>query len=148
MTEATFVIESNIAIPPRTIPNAGPRDSKYPVDQMEEGQGFAIPISGADAEAIEKSARQKQSQMSGLAKARGIKLVTRFYPGGEDGASPFASVPAPCLGVWHGGKADPKKPKAKKADGEQAEQNADAGTQAAAETQTQTPAAADDVVEL
>lgn len=111
MTEQTataplFAIEGGVPIPPRTIPNAGPRDSKYPVDQLQEGQAFAVPVKD------EKEARQKQSQMSGLAKSRHIKLVTRFYRDGEQ--SPFANTPAPCLGVWHGGKADPKarKPKA------------------------------------
>lgn len=115
MTTA-FTIESNIAIPARTIPHAGPRESKYPVDQLQEGQAFAVAVKD------EKEARQKQSQFSGLAKSRGIKLVTRFFSGEEGSASPFANTPAPCLGIWHDGKAVPKAPKAPKS----ADANADA----------------------
>lgn len=111
----TFVIESGVALPPRTIPNAGPRESKYPVDSLQEGQAFAVPVTD------EKQARQKQSQFSGLAKTRGIKLVTRYFSGEEGSESPFANTPAPCLGVWHGGKATPKK---KKADASEAAPNA------------------------
>lgn len=122
MSEVTFVVESGVALPPRTIPNAGPRDSKYPVDQLQEGQSFAIPLGNyaedgtftpfaAGSEDAEKQARQKQSQMSGLAKNRGIKLATRYFDGSDEGKSPFASTPAPCLGVWHGGKAKAKAPK-------------------------------------
>lgn len=99
MNDATdteiFTIESGVAIPARTIPSAGPRESKYPVDKLVQGQAFAVPVTD------EKQARQKQSQFSGLAKTRGIKLVTRFFA--KD--SPFASVPAPCLGIWHDGPA-------------------------------------------
>lgn len=117
MSEVTFVIESGVALPPRTIPNAGPRESKYPVDQLQEGQSFAIPLGewdgdvfkpfAAGSEEAEKQARQKQSQMSGLAKNRGIKLSTRYFAD----ESPFGSTPAPCLGVWHAGKAKPRKAK-------------------------------------
>lgn len=116
-----FTIESNIAIPARTIPHAGPRESKYPVDQLQEGQAFAVSVRD------EKEARQKQSQFSGLGKSRGIKLVTRFFSGVSDETqSPFASTPAPCLGIWHMGKAEPKAPKAPKATAEGADANADA----------------------
>lgn len=124
MSEVLFVVESGVALPPRTIPNAGPRDSKYPVDQLQEGQSFAIPLGNYNedgsftafaggSEEAEKQARQKQSQMSGLAKNRGIKLTTRYFSGADaDNASPFASVKAPCLGVWHAGKATKKEKKA------------------------------------
>ncbi len=114
---STFTIESGVAIPARTIPNAGPRASKYPVDQLQEGQGFAVPLGTYDendnftafapgSDEAQKQARQKQSQFSGLAKTRGIKLVTRYFATQED--NPFTSVAAPCLGVWHGGPAEQK----------------------------------------
>ena len=109
---AVFTIESGIAIPARTIPNAGPRESKYPVDQLQEGQAFAVPVRD------EKEARQKQSQFSGLAKTRKISLVTRFYSGEGENVSPFPNTPAPCLGIWHNGAAKPKK--VKKADANEA----------------------------
>lgn len=136
-TQPLFQIESAVPLPPRTIPNAGPRESKYPVDQLQEGQAFAVPVKD------EKEARQKQSQMSGLAKTRGIKLVTRFFREGEQ--SPFASTPAPCLGVWHGGKADEKKADAGTAAATDA--NADAGNAGEA-SDTNAAAAQDGTIEL
>lgn len=105
-----FTIEDGVAIPARTLPNAGPRESMYPLDSLKEGQAFAIPV--ADS----KASRQKQSQMSSLAKTRGISLITRFFDGSEGNQSPFPSTPAPCLGVWHGGPAKEKKPRKSKAD--------------------------------
>jgi hypothetical protein len=83
----SFVIQKGIAIPPRTIPNAGPRQSKYPLDEMEQGDSFDITVEG------EKQARQKQSQFSSLAKTRRIKLVTRYLA--AEGI----------LRVWHDGDA-------------------------------------------
>jgi hypothetical protein len=129
-----FVIESGVALPPRTIPNAGPRESQYPVDKLTQGQAFAIPLGtydeagnftafAAGSDEALKQSRQKQSQMSSLARTRNISLVTRYYSGVGESQSPFSNVPAPCLGVWHDGPAKEKKPrKSKKADG-----NADAG---------------------
>lgn len=137
MNDAIFQIEQGIAIPARTIPNAGPRESKYPVDKLQPGQAFAVPVKD------EKEARQKQSQMSGLAKTRGIKLVTRFFRDGEQ--SPFANTPAPCLGVWHGGEAE------KKAEGEQAEGTADTNAddqQDATQVEASDAAGADDTLVL
>lgn len=153
MSEIAFVIEDGVAIPPRTVPNAGPRESKYPVDALKQGQSFAIALGtygedgsftqfAAGSEEAEKQARQKQSQMSGLAKNRKIKLLTRYYSGVEGLESPFASVKAPCLGVWHDGEAKPKQRKAK-------EENA-APQAPAAPDAPQAPAApaSDDVVTL
>lgn len=103
-----FVIEDSVAIPARTIPNAGPRESKYPVGELNVGQGFAIPVKD------EKESRQKQSQMSSLARSRNIKLQTRFFSGEDGNVSPFKSTPAPCLGVWRvEGTATKRTPKAK-----------------------------------
>ncbi|MES2704815.1 MAG: hypothetical protein V4649_19400 [Bacteroidota bacterium] len=83
----SFTINKGIAIPPRTIPNAGPRQSKYPLDDMEQGDSFDIVVES------EKQARQKQSQFSSLAKTRRIKLVTRYLA--AEGL----------LRVWHDGDA-------------------------------------------
>ena len=140
MSHVNFVIESGVAIPPRTIPNAGPRESQYPVDKLQEGQAFAIPLGtwngegdnatfvpfAAGSEEALKQSRQKQSQMSSLARTRNISLVTRYYSGATGSESPFSNVPAPCLGVWHDGAAKPKKPRKSKKDAG----NADAGVQA------------------
>ena len=82
----SFTINKGVAIPPRTIPNAGPRQSKYPLDEMEQGDSFDIPVES------EKQARQKQSQFSSLAKTRRIKLVTRYLA--AEGL----------LRVWHDGE--------------------------------------------
>lgn len=116
MNNAVFVIEDNVAIPARVLPNAGPRESMYPIDKITQGQCFAVSL--AEAKPGEdgtpdygKLARQKQSQFSSLAKSRGISLVTRFFDGSEGNESPFKSMPAPCLGVWHDGPAKPKKEK-------------------------------------
>lgn len=83
----SFQINKGIAIPARTIPNAGPRQSKYPLDEMEQGDSFDIVVEG------EKQARQKQSQFSSLAKTRRIKLVTRYLAADS------------ILRVWHDGDA-------------------------------------------
>lgn len=148
MSEVTFVVETGVAVPPRKIPNAGPRESKYPVDRLQEGQAFAIPLGthnedgsftafAAGSEDAEKQARQKQSQMSGLARNRGIKLTTRYFSGADEASqSPFSSTPAPCLGVWHAGPAKPRKAKGE-----------DAPAAPAAPEAPQAPAA-DDVVVL
>ena len=119
MNSAVFVIEDNVAIPARVLPNAGPRESMYPIDKITQGQCFAVSL--AEAKPGEdgtpdygKLARQKQSQFSSLAKSRGISLVTRFFDGSEGNESPFKSMPAPCLGVWHDGPAKPKKERKKK----------------------------------
>lgn len=116
MNSAVFVIEDNVAIPARVLPNAGPRESMYPIDKIVKGQCFAVSL--ADAKPGEdgkpdygKLARQKQSQFSSLAKSRDISLATRFFDGSEGNESPFASMPAPCLGVWHDGPAKPNKEK-------------------------------------
>ncbi len=95
----SFVINKGIAIPPRTIPNAGPRQSKYPLDDMEQGDSFDIEVTD------EKQARQKQSQFSSLAKTRRIKLVTRYLAAEN------------LLRVWHDGDA----PEAVATDAEAAE---------------------------
>lgn len=84
----TFQVNKGIPIPPRTIPNAGPRQTKYPLDEMEAGDSFDVAVEN------EKQARQKQSQFSSLAKTRGIKVVTRYLSA--------ESV----LRVWHDGPAD------------------------------------------
>lgn len=84
----SFVINKGVAIPPRTIPNAGPRQSKYPLDDMEPGDSFDIPVEN------DKQARQKQSQFSSLAKTRRIKLTTRYLA--QEGV----------LRVWHAGDAE------------------------------------------
>lgn len=101
MNAPAFTIANNIAIPARSVPNAGPRESKYPVDDLEEGQAFAVPVEST------KQARQKQSQFSGLAKTRGIKLVTRFIEKDEDNPG-FEGITAPFLAVWHAGPAPQK----------------------------------------
>lgn len=98
---ASFQINKSVPIPPRTIPNAGPRQSKYPLDEMEKGDSFDIPVDS------EKQARQKQSQFSSLAKTRKIKVVTRYLA--ADGL----------LRVWHDGEAAADAPEATEA--EQAE---------------------------
>lgn len=83
----SFVINKNVPIPPRVIPNAGPRQSKYPLDEMTQGDSFDIAVES------EKQARQKQSQFSSLAKTRKIKVVTRYLA--AEGI----------LRVWHDGEA-------------------------------------------
>lgn len=102
MSNPEFTIVKNVPIPPRTIPTAGPRGSKYPIDSMEEGDCFPLEVKDR------KEGQQKQSQFSGLAKTRGIKLITRYYSGEEGNEPPFEGVTAPCLGVWHGGPAEVK----------------------------------------
>lgn len=119
MNTAAFVIEDGVAIPARVLAGAGPRESMYPVDSLKEGQGFGVSLLTGDpekdtAEAITKRARQKQSQFSSLARSRKITLVTRFFDGSEGNESPFKSVAAPCLGVWHGGPAKEKAQRKKK----------------------------------
>lgn len=147
MNAPTFTIAGGIAIPNRTIPNAGPRDSKYPVDDLQEGQAFWVNLDAANGE---KQARQKQSQFAGLAKSRGIKLVTRYIadestdPGFK--AAYGDAVQYPILAVWHGGEvteeekqakaaraAKAKATKAAKAAGNEAAQSGEASTPAASE---------------
>lgn len=119
MNPAVFIIEDNVAIPARVLPNAGPRESMYPIDQLVKGQGFAVSLANTKAGAdgvvdYGKAARQKQSQFSSLARSRDISLVTRFFDGSEGNESPFKSTPAPALGVWHDGPAKAKKERKKK----------------------------------
>lgn len=94
----SFTINKSVPIPPRTIPNAGPRQSKYPLDDMEKGDSFDISVDS------EKQARQKQSQFSSLAKTRKIKLVTRYLSAEN------------VLRVWHDGEAAADAPAATDAD--------------------------------
>lgn len=94
-----FLVRKAVPLPPRTIPNAGPRSSKYPLDGMEPGDAFGISVES------EKQARQRQSQFSALAKNRKIKLSTRYFA--EDNEVTEAlGVTAPALGVWHMGAAE------------------------------------------
>lgn len=93
-----FLVRKAVPLPPRTIPNAGPRTTKYPLDSMEAGDAFGISVES------EKQARQRQSQFSALAKSRGIKLSTRYFA--EDNEVTEAlGISAPALGVWHMGEA-------------------------------------------
>lgn len=66
---------------------------------MEAGDSFAISVDN------EKQARQRQSQFSALAKSRGIKVSTRFFPTDNEYTAGLG-VAAPCLGVWHMGEAE------------------------------------------
>lgn len=94
-----FLVRKAVPLPPRTIPNAGPRTTKYPLDEMVAGDAFGIGV------ASEKQARQRQSQFSALAKSRKIKLSTRYFAEGNEFTEALG-VAAPCLGVWHMGEAD------------------------------------------
>lgn len=87
MSEFEFVIEEGIEIPKREIVGRQ-RGSKYPLEQMTEGQSFAL------TGLTDKQSRQKQSQFSELGKSRGIIVVTRFNK--ETGT----------LRIWHGGFRD------------------------------------------
>mgnify|MGYP003433254095 CR=1 FL=1 len=115
-----YLVRKAVPLPPRTIPNAGPRQTKYPLDDMEAGDSFAIPVDN------EKQARQRQSQFSALAKSRGIKVSTRFFPT-DNAYTAGLGCAAPCLGVWHMGEAD-------EAEAETAEaEHVDVGTSESAE---------------
>lgn len=94
-----FLVRKAVPLPPRTIPNAGPRTTKYPLDSMEAGDAFGISVES------EKQARQRQSQFSALAKSRGIKLSTRYFAEANE-VTEALGVEAPALGVWHMGAAD------------------------------------------
>lgn len=94
-----YLVRKAVPLPPRVIPNAGPRTTKYPLDDMEAGDSFAISVDN------EKQARQRQSQFSALAKSRGIKVSTRFFPTDNEYTAGLG-VAAPCLGVWHMGEAE------------------------------------------
>lgn len=94
-----FLVRKAVPLPPRTIPQAGPRTTKYPLDQMEAGDAFGISVES------EKQARQRQSQFSALAKSRKIKLSTRYF-GDDNEVTEALGVSAPCLGVWHMGEAE------------------------------------------
>lgn len=100
----SFQIEQ-VAVPPRKLPNAGPRASKYPVDEIiEAGVGYGFGVSVKD----EKEGRQRQSQFASLAKSRGVRFATRVILSEDD--NPFTTVNAPLLGVWYNGPrtaADP-----------------------------------------
>lgn len=103
-----FVIEDGVSIPKREFESA-PRGSQYPLEQMHEGQSFALPVLGAEgaqkrdgtpltvAEDAKRKAAQKQSYFSSLGKRLGINVVTRYFPDGEDGEGVSA------LRVWHNG---------------------------------------------
>jgi hypothetical protein len=93
-----FLVRKAVPLPPRTIPNAGPRTTKYPLDSMEPGDAFGISVES------EKQARQRQSQFSALAKARKIKLSTRYFAEANE-VTEALGVTAPALGVWHMGEA-------------------------------------------
>lgn len=133
-----FTIANGIAIPPRTIPNAGPRDSKYPVDELQEGQAFFVNVTD------EKQARQKQSQFAGLARPRGIALITRYIadektdPGFK--AAYGDAVVYPILAVWHGGKVTEEEKAAKAARAAKAKATREAKAAQAAADSEGTPA--------
>jgi hypothetical protein len=119
-TSATaFLVRKAVPLPPRTIPNAGPRTTKYPLDGMEAGDAFGIHVES------EKQARQRQSQFSALAKSRGIKLSTRYFAEANE-ITEALGVEAPALGVWHMGEATEAEAGAEGDDGEQVEAAADA----------------------
>lgn len=146
MNTPVFQIANGIAIPARTIPNAGPRDSKYPVDDLQEGQAFFVNVTD------EKQARQKQSQFAGLAKSRGIKLVTRFIaseatdPGFK--AAYGDAVTYPILAAWHGGTVteEEKAQKAERAAKAKATREAKAGNSEAATSEAPVAATSDDPI--
>jgi hypothetical protein len=59
-------------VPPRVVPLRGPRGSIYPLDKIQPGEYFDIPVPDA------AKAAQKRSYLSALSKARGIKAETRY----------------------------------------------------------------------
>lgn len=106
MSNVQFVIEDNIPIPKREV-EFGPRGSQYPIEQMNPGQSFVVPVYGEEgqqdkegnvlsvAEDAKKKASQKQSYFSALGRKLGIKVVTRYF---ADDAQH-----GPHLRVWHDG---------------------------------------------
>lgn len=94
-----FLVRKAVPLPPRTIPQPGPRTTKYPLDQMEAGDAFGISVES------EKQARQRQSQFSALARSRKIKLSTRYFADDNEYTEQLG-ISAPALGVWHMGPAD------------------------------------------
>ena len=59
-------------VPPRVVPLRGPRGSIYPLEQIQPGEYFDIPVPDAT------KAAQKRSYLSALAKSRGIRAETRY----------------------------------------------------------------------
>jgi hypothetical protein len=59
-------------VPPRVAPLRGPRGSIYPLDKIQSGEYFDVPVPSA------AKAAQKRSYLSALAKSRGIKAETRY----------------------------------------------------------------------
>ena len=102
-----------VSIPARSVTSA-PRESKFPLAALVaagEGSAFAIALRDENGNAYEgdelkKKASQRQSQMSQLAKTRGIKLTTRVIEKQED--NHFDGVSVPLLGVWYTGPATAK----------------------------------------
>ncbi len=98
MSDFEFTIDDNIEIPKREAA-FGPRGSKYPIDELEEGQSFAVHVEVSEAgvvnrkdgttkhltlaETTKRKAAQLQSMFSSLAKKRGITLLTRFIASGD-----------------------------------------------------------------
>lgn len=109
MNAPVFTIAKGVAIPARTLPTAGPRESKYPVDDLQPGDAFAVVCRD------EKEARQKQSQFSSLARTRKISLVTRIITKHEDNPgftdAEGNGLAVPFIAVWHDGAAKPKRVK-------------------------------------
>lgn len=130
--KVAFAVVKSVPIPARTVPQAGPRTSKYPIDDFNEGEAFAVSVASA------KEARRKQSQFSALAKKRNIKLVTRTILRDADNPG-FEGVTVPFLAVWHDGAADAEQAPA------EAQAEADEAADDTAETQDDT---AEDVIEL
>lgn len=102
MSKFEIQIEDGVEIPKREAPT-GPRGSVYPLEQMREGQSFAINIVGEEGhtrrdgvvltaeEDAKRKAAQKQSYFSQLGKRLGISVVTRY------------NAEAGTLRVWHNG---------------------------------------------
>jgi hypothetical protein len=107
MSQVQFVIEDNIPIPKREV-EFGPRGSQYPIEQMQVGQSFRVPVQGeagnedkdgkvlSVAEDAKKKASQKQSYFSALGRKLNIRVVTRYFA--EDAEY------GPHLRVWHDGE--------------------------------------------
>lgn len=50
--KATFKIDDGVAIPPTVRTSSGPRDSKYPFEQLNPGQSFHVPNNGPDGKPL------------------------------------------------------------------------------------------------
>lgn len=114
-------IITNIPLPSKSVA-AGPRKSKYPVDDAIAagvGAAFGIELRTKDGEipvgeALKKLASQKQSQISSLAESRNVDLATRLIEDQET-ASAF-QMTAPILGVWYTSETRTVRPRKEKAD--------------------------------